>query len=217
MHGPESPHPALARAYNDIDLVTNARADRAVSELLVSLGYEVNRTFNTLNSGRRGLFYDRANERRLDLFVGAFEMCHKIPIADRLDLDPMTVPLAELLLTKLQIVHLNNKDLKDTVALLLEHAVGEGDQDMVNVSYVSQMCANDWGLWRTCTLNINRVGEMLNDLQIGARETSLVRERLSILEVRLQAEPKSLRWRLRARVGDRVSWYMEPEELGQDT
>ena len=213
LHGPDVPHPALARDYKDIDLVTSRAADRQASDLLVSIGYEANPSFNTLNTGRRGLFYDRRNGRQLDLFVDTFEMCHKIPIAARLELDPVTVPLAELLLTKLQIVRLNDKDLKDTVALLLEHEISDGDVDTVNASYIANLCARDWGLWRTCTLSIERAGAMLERFDVSVEERTLVRERLGVLGSRIEAEPKSQRWKLRSRIGERIRWYLEPEEV----
>jgi hypothetical protein len=213
LHGPDVPHPGLARAYKDIDLVTSRSADRKAANLLVSIGYEANPSFNTLNTGRRGLFYDRRNGRQLDLFVDTFEMCHKIPIAARLEVDPVTVPLAELLLTKLQIVRLNDKDLKDTVALVLEHQIGDGDVDTVNASYIAKLCARDWGLWRTCKLSIERAGTMLDSLDLSAEESIVVRERLAVLDQRLEAEPKSQRWKLRDRIGDRIRWYQEPEEV----
>jgi hypothetical protein len=213
LHGPDVPHPGLARDYKDIDLVTSRAADRKASDLLVSIGYEANPSFNTLNTGRRGLFYDRRNGRQIDLFVDTFEMCHKIPIAARLELDPVTVPLAELLLTKLQIVRLNDKDLKDTVALLLEHEISDGDVNTVNASYIAKLCARDWGLWRTCNLSIERAGTMLERFDVSAEERTLVRERLDVLGSRIEAEPKSQRWKLRNRIGDRIRWYQEPEEV----
>ncbi len=213
LHGPDVPHAALARDYKDIDLVTSRAADRQASDLLVSLGYDANPSFNTLNTGRRGLFYDRRNGRQIDLFVDTFEMCHKIPIAARLELDPMTVPLAELLLTKLQIVRLNDKDLKDTVALLLEHEISDGDVDTVNASYIANLCARDWGLWRTCTLSIESAGAMLERFDVSVEERTLVRQRLGILGSRIEAEPKSQRWKLRSRIGERMRWYQEPEEV----
>jgi len=166
-----------------------------------------------LNTGSLGLFYHRRNGRQLDLFVDTFEMCHKIPIAARLELDPVTVPLAELLLTKLQIVRLNDKDLKDTVALLLEHEISDGDVDTVNASYIANLCARDWGLWRTCTLSIERAGAMLERLDVSVEERTLVRERLGVLGSRIEAEPKSQRWKLRSRIGERIRWYQEPEEV----
>ena len=120
LHANGDVHPAFARPYRDIDLVTKARGTRDVSRFLVEMGYSPNERFNAMNGSRRLVFYDVEHERQLDVFVGQFEMCHSIPIADRLALDERTVPLAELLLTKLQVVHLNEKDLDDIWAILHE-------------------------------------------------------------------------------------------------
>jgi hypothetical protein len=167
-----------------------------------------------MNAGRRGLFYDLGNERQIDLFVGSFEMCHQIPLADRLDLEPVTVPLAELLLTKLQIVELNEKDQRDILALLLEHEVGDNDDEMVNGGHIARLCAADWGLWRTCKLNVERTREALTSYGLSPAERDSVSARLESLWARVEAEPKTRRWKVRDRVGDRVRWYEEPDEVG---
>src|ERR1700741_2426189 len=106
VHAREGIHPALARTYGDIDLATTRRGGRATLALLESLGYTSNERFNALNGASRLVVYDVPNRRQVDVFVGEFTMCHTLPISDRLELDARTVPLAELLLTKLQIVQL---------------------------------------------------------------------------------------------------------------
>lgn len=209
-----SVHPALDRDLKDIDFVTPRAEERRATSFLESMGYEPNRTFNTMNSGRRALFYDVGNERQLDLFVGSFQMCHVIPIADRLDLEPVTIPLAELLLTKLQIFELNEKDQRDILALLLEHEVGDGDEETVNSAHIAQLCAADWGLWRTCTLNIERTREAIAAYGLTPVERELVSSRIDTLWSAVEGEPKTRRWKLRDRVGDRVRWYEEPDEVG---
>ena len=206
-------HPSLDRAFKDIDVVTVRKGERDVGRFLRELGYEPDSAFNTLNSGRRALFYDVVHQRQLDVFVGGFQMCHAIPIADRLDVDPQTVPLAELLLTKLQIVHLNDKDLRDIVALLLDHDVADTDDEAVNGAVVARLCSDDWGLWRTCHLTIDAVRGHLDGLGLPTGDEAVLLARLDALEARLDSAPKTRRWRLRDRVGDRVRWYEEPEEV----
>jgi hypothetical protein len=209
-----SVHPALDRHLKDIDFVTPRGEDRLAASFLESMGYEPNRTFNTMNAGRRALFYDVANERQLDLFVGSFEMCHVIPIVDRLDLEPVTIPLAELLLTKLQIIELNEKDQRDILALLLEHDVSHGDEETINSAHIARLCAADWGLWRTCKLNIERTRESIPSYGLTPAERELVSSRIEALRSAIDDEPKTRRWKLRDRVGDRVRWYEEPDEVG---
>jgi hypothetical protein len=112
------------------------------------MGYEANERFNAMNVGRRLLFYDLPHGQQIDVFVGTFEMCHKIAIAGRLDQDPETVPLAELLLTKLQIVQLNEKDLEDLWAIVYHHELAENDADAINAKFLATLLAADWGLWQ---------------------------------------------------------------------
>jgi hypothetical protein len=212
LHSAGAVHPALERAFGDIDFVTLRNKGPEASALIESLGYEGHRVFNTINAGRRATFYDGAHQRKLDLFIGTFEMCHVIPITERIELEPLTIPLAELLLTKLQVVHLTEKDQRDVLVLLYEHDVAAGDSETINTDYVARLCAEDWGLWRTVKLNIERTRSGIGAYALSAEEQQVIEERLEALWERIELEPKSRSWRLRDRVGDRKRWYDEPEE-----
>jgi hypothetical protein len=207
-------HPALVRPYKDIDLVTMRGASRRVIEYMDAMGYIAHSEFNTLNGHKRLLFFDEPHQRQVDVFVGVFEMCHTIPITNRLAAHPVTVPLAELLLTKLQVVELNEKDLRDVLALILGYVVSEDQRGGIDFDYVAALCAADWGLWRTVRVNLERVSDGVTDYALSAGEQELVRQRVAELWARIEAEPKSMKWRLRDRVGDRRRWYVEPEEVG---
>jgi Uncharacterised nucleotidyltransferase len=206
----------LERPYRDIDLVTTGKASRRTVKLLEELGYTPNERFNSMNAGRRAVVYDLEHERQVDVFVGEFRMCHKIDLAKRLELDTQTVPLAELLLTKLQIVELNRKDLVDIAALLYDHEVGDHDDDTVNAVHIAKLLASDWGLWRTSQGTVATSEQHLAELNLDPSGERLVRERLQRLWQRVEAEPKSLRWRSRAKIGERSRWYEEPEEVDHD-
>ncbi len=213
LHSEGSIPPSLTRPFKDIDLVTERRSAKKVLALLEALGYEADRSFNGMNAGRRALFYDMTNQRQLDVFIGSFEMCHELPIADRLHLDSATIPLAELLLTKLQIVKLNQKDLLDIYMLMLEHEVGDHDSDTINAHYVAKLCSEDWGLWRTTTMNVERARNGTVTFGLSVEESEIVVSRLDELDTHIEAMPKSRKWKLRDRVGERVRWYQEPEEV----
>jgi hypothetical protein len=212
FHTQEIPEP-LARSYGDIDVATTKGAGRGASELLSSLGYEPSREFNALHGSRRMLFNDPQNERKLDVFVDTFELCHTIPITGRLALDEHTIPLAELLLTKLQVVELTDKDLLDIVTLLYQHDVGPHDDDVINSDFIAGLTADDWGLWRTVRLNVERVGDRVGALPLDAAARARVIARANALWERVEQEPKSRKWRLRDRVGDRKRWYELPDEV----
>ena len=140
-------------------------------------------------------------------------MSHEIPLEGRLDLEPLTVPLAELLLTKLQIAELNEKDVRDSIALLHGHAVGEEDGDTVNAARVAELLSDDWGLWRTITGNLAVCRDHVSRYPLAQGEAELIAERIDALSARIEAEPKSRAWRLRARIGERKRWYETPEEF----
>jgi hypothetical protein len=203
---------SLEREYKDIDLATTRKGSGAVAKMLKETGYEPHVGFNAMNARERLLFYDEPNRRQLDVFVSSFRMCHEIPLEQRLTVNAATVPLAELLLTKLQIIELNEKDVRDTVALFHEHEV-TGDDSGVNGSRVAELCGSDWGLWRTITANLDNVRAHLDRYALRPDENALVGSRIDEIQERIEAAPKSRAWRLRARVGDRVKWYETPEEV----
>jgi hypothetical protein len=210
--GTES-EPVFTREYKDIDLATVKGKSKQVTELMLSMGYEADRPFNATNGHRRLLFYDMANQRQVDVFVGSFEMCHEIPITERILLAENGIPLAELLLTKLQIVQLNAKDLTDILTMLYHHDVADSDQGTINALRVAELCAADWGLWRTTKMNVERIREAIPPSGLDAAGQALVSERLERLWQRIEDEPKGRSWKLRNRVGDKKRWYEEPEEV----
>ena len=204
----------FVRAYEDLDFATSRGAAKACASLLQELGYEPSVQFNALHGHERLLFFDEQHGRKADVFVGRFRMSHLVPLEERLALEPLTVPLAELLLTKLQIAELNEKDVRDSLALLHGHPVAEGDGDAVNGARVAEVLSDDWGLWRTFTGNLNVCREHLALYDLADEEQQLVAERIDALVQRIEAEPKSRAWRLRARIGERKRWYETPEEVG---
>jgi hypothetical protein len=140
-------------------------------------------------------------------------MCHEIPLGDRLTLEPRTVPLAELMLTKLQIIELNEKDVRDTVLLLAGHDVDERDGDAVNAARIAELCGDDWGLWRTITGNLEDCRTRVEAYDVDGGTRTAVTERIGQILERIEAEPKSRGWKRRAKVGERKRWYDLPEEV----
>ncbi len=207
--------PVISREYKDIDLVTLKGRGKRVSEFMTAMGYEADRAFNATNGHRRLLYYDRPHARQVDVFVGAFEMCHSIPITERIELHPSAVPLAELLLTKMQIVELNAKDQADILTILYHRDVADDDGggSAVNAARIAQLTATDWGLWRTTRMNVERTREALPGSALSPDQQAVVGERLDRLWERIESEPKSTKWKMRNRVGDKVRWYEEPEEV----
>lgn len=200
---PSAGRPPLDRSYKDVDLVGVGRARREIDGLLRELGYEADEPFNLLHGRERLLYRDVPNGRQLDVFLDRIVMCHALEVADRLDLFERTLPPADLLLTKLQVVQTNERDLKDAIALLLDADVDD--------ERVAQVVSADWGWWRTVTETLGKVEGYAASLD-GFDHLDELRARVAGLRARIEAEPKSLRWKGRARVGERVRWYELPEE-----
>jgi hypothetical protein len=126
----------------------------------------------------------------------------------------MHIPLAELLLQKMQIVEINEKDLIDTITLLLEFPLGGSDDDTINIDRIAAICAKDWGWWRTLTMNLDKARQMAEHYeQLTPDETARVSGQVQAALDRIEAEPKSMAWKLRAKIGDRKKWYRDVGEL----
>jgi hypothetical protein len=208
---PSSRRPPLVRDYADIDLATTASAKDQVTGLLESLGYGGDKEFNLLHGHRRLYFWDERNQRQLDVFVDEANLCHRIDLKTRLDAAPLTLSLADLTVLKLQVVETNEKDYLDICAIFADHDLSADDSG-VNSTHIADLAAADWGLWRTLGMVSERSERFALELS-GFDTGELVAERLRRLRAQLDHVPKSRRWKLRARIGDRKRWYELPEEV----
>ena len=205
--------PAFERDYADLDWITPKGKSSRTQKFFESLGYAPQTRFNALYGRERLLFFDEEHDRQVDVLVGTFRMSHEIPFGKRMTLEPVTVPLAELLLTKLQIIELNEKDVRDALALLHDHPVGEEDGERVNGAHIAGLCSSDWGLWRTFTANLEALEGHLKRYELGEEGKERITERIKALQERIEEEPKTFGWKMRAKIGDRKRWYELPEEV----
>lgn len=213
-HG-DSPR-TLDRSYGDIDIVVPAGSSARVAGALDGLGYEANKRFNALHGDRRMMFHDRSSGRQLDVIVGVFAMCHTLDLTSRLHTGSTTLTPADLLLTKLQVVEINHKDLLDVVTLLHHHDVADDAApaaDVIDLGRVGEVCGQSWGWCTTVGDNLPRVAVTAAEL-LPADAAAAVAAKTELVAARLAECPKSLRWKARARVGRRVTWYELPEEIG---
>ncbi len=215
VHSPHANHRSLERKYPDIDFVTDKAGAKKLLDFLPRMGYTPNKTFNTLSGDRRQLWYDEERGRQIDIFIGDFTMCHTLPLADRLSVEPLTIPLAELFLSKAQIVELNRKDVLDLLTLLLDHEVGPGDEETINSDLIAKLCAKDWGLYTTVSMTIQKLHAFLDEgeVELDEEEAQLIKKRLVAIQKAMDEEPKTLAWKIRAKIGTRIRWYEEVEEV----
>ena len=204
----------LGRDYADVDLVAHRRASRDVRDLLEAAGYVPERTFNATHGASRLLYHAADGSFHIDVFLDRFTMSHELDFSSRLELEPLTLTAADLLLAKLQVAEVNRKDLTDVAMLLLDHEPGDGDgARQLNAAYVSTVCAADWGLSTTAGDNLDALDELVPELALSGEEASTLRERTAALRDRMEQAPKSRAWKLRAKIGRRKRWYETPEEV----
>jgi hypothetical protein len=207
---------ALRRTYGDLDYVVRRSEASSYRRVLEGAGYESNVRFNNLNGHRRLLHVDARNDRQIDTFVGVFHMCHDLDLDGRLPASGHSIAPADLLLTKLQVVEVNDKDLVDAVLLLSEHPVGDADPEVIERRRIADVVGSDWGWYTTLGDNLERLEDrarLVHDLDDETRD--LVVRRVQDVRSILDSAPKSTRWRLRARVGRRAPWYELPEEVAR--
>jgi hypothetical protein len=201
----------LWRECGDIDLATTRRSAAGVKHILVDRGYEPVVRFNALH-GRSRLLFEAPHGDHADVFVDTFSMCHVLDLQSRLGVDSQTLSLADLLLTKLQIAELNRKDVSDAAAIFLDHDLATDDSG-INVPYVEGVLCGDWGWWRTVSANLSLVLHHLPRLDLDERDRTRVQRQTEKLLERVEAAPKTRKWKLRARIGERMPWREEPEEV----
>ena len=206
----------LGRSFTDIDFTSYRKQSAKIIKLFSDLGYQEDLHVTTLFGANRLVFYDKSGKRHCDVFLDKLEFCHDVIFHGRLELDEPTVALSELLLEKMQIVKLNEKDAIDTIMLLREHEVGSSDKETINADYIADLTAHDWGLWRTLTMNLDWVKRAALSLEkLSDEDKTDVDSKIKKLRARIDEEPKSRGWKLRSRIGDKKKWYRDVEELSR--
>ena len=204
----------LGRTFTDIDFISYRQESSRINTLFVDLGYQYDLRVRTL-FGSRLVFYDASGtNRHCDVFLDKLEFCHDVDFRDRLDVDYPTVPLVELLLEKMQIVKLNEKDVIDTMMLLREHQVGDSDNETINADRLAKLTSRDWGLWKTITINLEKVRTAAQTNQkLSEEDRKDIDAKITALMKRVDDEPKSRGWKIRAQIGEKRKWYRDVDEL----
>ena len=216
MHCPEYGYlqEAMGRAYTDIDFAGYRKQTQEIKALMTDLEYTERQNVFIFSEGDRSIFDNPDVGIYVDVFYDKLDFCHEISWKERLEVDAPTIPLAEMLLEKMQIVEINEKDIIDTIMLLLEHPLGDTDNETINIKLIVELCSTDWGLWRTTTMNLDKVRQLAHGYeQLKVEQKAHIESQVASALERIEAEPKSLAWRLRDRVGDRVKWYKEVDEV----
>ncbi len=207
--------PARTRAGQDLDFGARGSDRRPLTDLLGEQGYVPDRNFNALYGNKQLYFANPDTGLAVDVLIDKIAMCHTFSFAERLTRMPYTLDPLDLLLSKLQIIELNEKDAADCLRLLVSFPLADSDEPgTMDLRVFRSLVGDDWGWFKTVTLNLERMQALLNGSDGLAMEGGRLdpRVQLATLAQAAQEAPKSRRWKLRARVGERKRWYELPEE-----
>jgi hypothetical protein len=216
MHCPNSRelYDNLSRPITDIDFVSYSSHNGKMKSFFDSQNYGSDARVIALFGRERHQYFHPDGTVKVDVFFDHLAMNHVVDFKGRLELDSPTITLVDLLLEKLQIVQLTEKDIKDTVVLLREHPVGTTEKETVNSAYVAKILADDWGFWYTATTNLQKVHEYANASSLLAGEDkAAVLKRVDELKAAIDAQPKSTKWKMRSRIGPKKKWYNDVETV----
>jgi len=208
-------HKSMGREISDMDFAGYDKESSKIERLFESRGYTIRPlTYSYRQSGRL-IFLGGPNAGRADVFLDRLAMCHTIDFSKRLEVDYPTIPLAELLLEKMQIVKLNEKDAKDTIVMLREHQVSQSDTETINIGYLARLLSNDWGFCYTVKTNLDKVKNLLQECnKLNETHRTNAAAKIDQILTAIENEPKSLSWKMRAKVGTSKKWYREVDTLG---
>ncbi len=203
------------RPYSDIDLIGLRSQAMGIEEVFRNLGYFPDVTFNALHGGQRLKYEDHTNNRHVEVFLDKFRMDQTLDFRGRLEIDPYTISLTDLFITKIQVVKMDEKDFHDLFSLLRDHKIGMDDREgVINARYIAQLCAHDWGLYHTVLRNVERLPEFYEHFKLDNAERDSMDRRVWILRLMIIEEPKGPIWKARDRLGERLPYYEEVERVG---
>jgi hypothetical protein len=205
MTCPSAQLSGLARSYGDLDFIAPKKEVRALNQVFISSGYVEDKLFNAIHGATRLIYIDQSNVRPVDVLIDNFKMCHEIELKHRLSHSGSTISSEDLLLTKLQIVSMTEKDLVDLIAMLIDQEFDGG--------YISNLLSNDWGFEKTVLQNLVRITEHLESVNIDPALKIVSKKRIQELNLEIEGSKKSLSYKLRAKIGEKMPWYEQPEEL----
>jgi hypothetical protein len=212
-------HSALSRLgkqeFTDIDFISYGRFANPLERFFTSIGYSPNRGAKLMGvvwASRH--MYDAPQGFHVDLFFDKLEMSHILDFRERLEKDSPTIPLPDLLLEKMQIVKINEKDIKDCIVLIRAHDVGSSNREVIDANYIAALLSKDWGLYYTVTTNLAKIKELMPRYDaLTDEDRKDVTNKIDTIIKRVEEEPKTRSWKVRAKLGTNKKWYTDVDAL----
>ena len=218
--------------YSDIDYVSYRNQREKIKELFDKIGYAKRRATLSTAASERQIYYHPKGWFYVDVFFDKLLVAnHPIDFKGRLELDYPTITVTDMLLEKIQMWEaFSVKDLKDCLLLLKAHDIKEkSEKESIDTLYIAKILAQDWGFWYTATTNLTNVKKFITEIdklgieadvnpkQIEKKEREDITEKIEAILERIEKEPKSFGWKMRAKIGTKKKWYNpveRPETVG---
>ena len=197
------------RVFTDIDYASYGKQRGKLVPFFENQGYELEKRAAMISGGTRLIFFSD-HIPMIDVFFDKLDYNHPIDYRGRLEHHPHCVALADLMLQKLQIVQINDKDLKDAMLLFLAAPLGETDENAINVKYIAKLFAEDWGFYYTATSNLKKIKDAMAGVKaLTDDQRALITEKVDQFIDIIERVPKSGKWKSRAKAGTNKPWYQE--------
>jgi hypothetical protein len=212
------------RDYSDIDLVGLSTQTRGIGRVLERLGYQENVSVAVATGGRQVQFFRECRhldtdahffihpDDHVDIFMNSFRMDHDIDLRGRLNIEDYTISVSDLLLSKLQIHRINEKDIRDILTVMKDLPAGQSDaRGVINLTYIAGLCARDWGLYQDVAASVGKCMDAMPRYHLKPGAWDKISRDFSALLEEIDGAKKSLVWKLRAKLGEKIPWYREIE------
>jgi hypothetical protein len=197
-----------------MDLITHRKNRKMLKTFFAGIRYRPLAAMAVLYGQTRHTYNHEVNMDEIDVYFDKLEYCHKIDLTERLELDKPTITPADILLQKMQIVIINEKDIIDASILLRGHEIGDVDGDAINAKYISNLLARDWGFYHTFTRNLDNAKSWINKNEnLTDEDKKDICAKIEKVLQRVADEPKSFTWEARSKIGTKKKWYNDVESL----
>jgi hypothetical protein len=199
--------------FADLDFVGYSKQTKLMNKLFLDeLQFQKDKIINSLFGDRRRIYYHPQGTYHVDILLDILEFNHDIDIRGRLEAEYPNLNKGDLLLTKLQIHFVNEKDLLDIIALCgMNPSLSEAD-----IQRVVELLSDDWGFYYDAINNLKLASESASKLM---SEPSMIpqlkvsSERIPAIIAAIEQAPKTKKWQKRAKQGSAKTWWREIEDV----